>query len=35
MKTSENTEENLNDPELADEGDIQMEYSSDSFTAQV
>jgi hypothetical protein len=29
MKTSENTEEYPNDPEQADEEDIQMEYSSD------
>jgi hypothetical protein len=29
MKTPENTEEDADDPEPADEGDIQMEYSSD------
>jgi hypothetical protein len=29
MKTPENTEDNLNDPERADEGDIQIEHSSD------
>jgi hypothetical protein len=29
MKTSENTEQDHHDPELADEGDIQMKYSSD------
>jgi len=28
MKTPENTEENYDDPEPADEGDLQMEYSS-------
>jgi hypothetical protein len=27
--TPENTEEDPNDPELAGEGDIQLEYSSD------
>jgi hypothetical protein len=29
MKTTENKEEDPDDPEPADEGDIQMEYSSD------
>jgi hypothetical protein len=29
VKTPENTEEDPDDPEPADEGDIQMEYSSD------
>ena len=29
MKTPENTEDNLHDPEQADEGDIQTEHSSD------
>jgi hypothetical protein len=29
MKTPENTEEDPDDPEPADEGYIQMEYSSD------
>jgi hypothetical protein len=29
VKTPENTEEDLDDPELADEGDIQMIYCSD------
>jgi hypothetical protein len=29
MKTPENTEEDLGDPEQAVEGDIKMEYSSD------
>jgi hypothetical protein len=29
MKTPENTEEGPDDPEPADGGDIQMEYSSD------
>jgi hypothetical protein len=29
VKTLENTEEDSDDPEPADEGDIQMEYSSD------
>jgi hypothetical protein len=29
VKTPENTEEDHNDPELAEGGDIQMEYSSD------
>jgi ribosomal protein L31 len=29
MKTPENTEENPDDPKLADERDIQIEYSSD------
>jgi hypothetical protein len=29
--SSENTEENPDDREPADEGDIQMEYSSDQF----
>jgi hypothetical protein len=29
IKTPKNTEENPGDPEAADEGDIQMEYSSD------
>jgi hypothetical protein len=29
MKTPENTEEDPFDPEPADAGDIQMEYSSD------
>jgi hypothetical protein len=29
MKTPENTEEDTDDPEPADEGDNQMEYSSD------
>jgi hypothetical protein len=29
MKHPENTEENPDDSEPADEGDIQMEYSSD------
>jgi len=29
MKTPKNTEEGPNDPEPADEGDIQMECSSD------
>ena len=29
MKTPENTEDNLNDPEWAGEGDIQIEHSSD------
>jgi hypothetical protein len=28
MKNPENTEEDPDDPEPADEGDIQMEYSS-------
>ena len=28
MKTPENAEEDADDPEPADEGDIQMEYSS-------
>jgi hypothetical protein len=28
MKTPENTEGDLDDPEPADEGDTQMEYSS-------
>ena len=28
MKTPENTEEDYDDPEPADEGDLQMEYSS-------
>jgi len=28
VKTPQNTEENLADPDLADEGDIQTEYSS-------
>jgi hypothetical protein len=28
MKTPENREENLDDPEPAGEGDIQMEYNS-------
>jgi hypothetical protein len=28
-KTKENTEDNLDDPEPATEGDIQMEYSPD------
>jgi hypothetical protein len=30
MKTSENTEEDPDDPEPADEGDIQMTYCSQS-----
>jgi hypothetical protein len=29
MKTPENTENNLNDPEREGEGDIQTEHSSD------
>jgi hypothetical protein len=29
MKTPENIAEDPDDPELVDEGDIQMEYSSD------
>jgi len=29
MKTSENTKQESDDPELSDEGDIQMEYTSD------
>jgi hypothetical protein len=29
VKTSENTKQNPDDPELTDEGNIQMEYSSD------
>ena len=29
LKTPENTEEDPDDPQPADEGDIQMEYSSD------
>jgi hypothetical protein len=29
MKTPQNTEEDPDDPEPADKGDIQMEYSSD------
>jgi hypothetical protein len=29
MKTRENTEEDYDDPELRDEGDIQMEYFPD------
>jgi hypothetical protein len=29
MKTPENTEEDSDDPELANEGDIQIEYFSD------
>jgi hypothetical protein len=29
MKTSQNTEEDTDDPEPADEGDIQVEYPSD------
>jgi hypothetical protein len=29
MKTQENTEKDLDRPEPADEGDIQMEYSCD------
>jgi hypothetical protein len=29
MKTPENTEDKLNDPERAGEGDIQTEHSSD------
>jgi len=29
MKTPENTEEDHDNPQPADEGDIQMEYSSD------
>jgi hypothetical protein len=29
MKTPQNTEEDPDDPQPADEGDIQMEYSSD------
>jgi hypothetical protein len=29
MKTPKNTEEELDDPEVAGEGDIQMENSSD------
>jgi hypothetical protein len=35
MKTPKNTEEDPDDPEPADEGDIQMEYSFESCTAQV
>jgi hypothetical protein len=35
MKTPETTEEDPDDPEPADEGDIQMEYSSGQFIAQV
>jgi hypothetical protein len=29
VKTPDNTEEDCDDPEPVDEGDIQMEYSSD------
>jgi len=29
MKTSENTEQESDDPELVYEGDMQMEYTSD------
>ena len=35
MKTPENTEEDSVDSEPADEGDIQMEYPFDQFSAPV
>jgi hypothetical protein len=35
METPEKKEEDSNDPELAAEGDIQMEFSSVSCTPQV
>jgi hypothetical protein len=35
METQKEEEENPNDPELATEGDIQMEFSSVSCTPQV
>jgi hypothetical protein len=35
MKDPQNTEEDPDNPEPADEGDIQMEYSSDSCTVQI
>ena len=35
IETSENTEKDPDDTELADAGDIQMEYSSDQLYSQV
>jgi hypothetical protein len=34
MKTQENTEEGCDDPEPVEEGDIQMEYSTDQLCSQ-
>ena len=35
VKAPENTEKDTDDPEAADEGGIQMEYSSDNCVAEV
>ena len=35
VETPENVEQDPDDPVPADEGDIQMEYSSESCTAQI
>jgi biotin carboxyl carrier protein len=35
MKTPESTEKDISDPETADEGDIQMEYSSDQLYSPI